>query len=379
MRSLEAARAVCERYHPGLLKELEQIPYSEREKPGSPVIDLFRIHGGVGLVIPEEFGGHGAAPLDALHAQMAIGAQSPSLAAAVSMHHFTAAMLYSLATARGRLTDAQSDLLRRIVPDQQVMASGWAEGRTEQNILTPSVTARPVEGGYLLSGSKKPCSLSASMSLLTASIAIHSLEGEPELALALVPASAPGLTVHPFWGNELLAGAESDEVRLEDVFVPKDMVVRAGEDDPHRLDDLQTAGFVWFEMLITAGYLGAAASLVEQVQERKRGTVQERAALAVELAAALALLEGVARATGPEPGDEASVARVLVARYGVQNTLPRITSQSLELLGGLDFVRSSGHAQAAAAAAALAFHPPGRGAAAEPLLHYFDGGPLVLA
>src|SRR5690348_8136344 len=151
------------------------------------------------------------------------------------MHHFTAAMLYSLAVKSGRLTGAQTELLHRIVPEQQVMASGWAEGRTAQNILKPAVTARPVEGGFLLSGSKKPCSLSRSMSLLTASIAIHGEEGgEPELALALVPADAPGMSVHDFWGNDLLAGAESEEVRLEDVFVPADMVVRAGADDPTR-------------------------------------------------------------------------------------------------------------------------------------------------
>ncbi|MEV6184053.1 acyl-CoA dehydrogenase, partial [Streptomyces sp. NPDC052015] len=84
MRSLDAARAVCEQFHPGLLKELEQIPFTDREKPGSPVIDLFRIHGGVGLLIPEEYGGHGAAPLDALRIQLALGAVSPSLVAAVS-------------------------------------------------------------------------------------------------------------------------------------------------------------------------------------------------------------------------------------------------------------------------------------------------------
>ncbi|MEU4033808.1 acyl-CoA dehydrogenase family protein [Streptomyces collinus] len=380
MRSLDAARTVCERFHPGLLKELEQIPYTERERPGSPVIDLFRIHGGVGLLIPEAYGGHGAAPLEALRVQLALGAVSPSLVAAVSMHHFTAAMLYSLAVKSGRLTGAQTELLHRIVPEQQVMASGWAEGRTAQNILKPAVTARPVEGGFLLSGSKKPCSLSRSMSLLTASIAIHGEEGgEPELALALVPAGAPGMSVHDFWGNDLLAGAESEEVRLEDVFVPADMVVRAGADDPTRLDDLQSAGFVWFEMLISAGYAGGAAALVEQVVERKRGSVEERAALAVDMEAALALLEGVARGTGAEPGDEESVARVLVARYAVQNALPDIVGRALELLGGLEFINNPASAQVAAATRALAFHPPSRIAASEPLLAYFGGGPLVLA
>ncbi|MFD8236419.1 acyl-CoA dehydrogenase family protein [Streptomyces sp. NPDC059696] len=379
MRSLDLARSVCERFHPGLLKELDQIPYAERERPGSPVIDLFRIHGGVGLLIPEEYGGHGADALEALRVQLALGAVSPSLVAAVSMHHFTVAMLYSLAVKAGRLTDEQTALLRRVVPDQQVMASGWAEGRTAQNILKPAVTARPVRDGFLLTGAKKPCSLSRSMSLLTASVAIHGDDGEPELALALVPADAPGLTVHPFWGNDLLAGAESDEVRLEDVFVPAGMVVRAGADDPHRLDDLQSAGFVWFELLISAGYAGGALALVEQVLERERGSVAERASLAVDMETAVALLEGVARATGPEPGDEESVARVLVARYAVQNALPDIASRALELLGGLDFIRGSGPAQAAAALRALAFHPPSRTAAAEPLLRWFDGGQLVLA
>lgn len=379
MRSLDLARSVCERFHPGLLKELDQIPYAERERPGSPVIDLFRLHGGVGLLIPEKYGGHGADALDAMRVQLALGAMSPSLVAAVSMHHFTAAMLYALAVNAGRLTDEQTALLRRIVPDQQVMASGWAEGRTAQNILKPAVTARPVRDGFLLTGAKKPCSLSRSMSLLTASVAIHADDGEPELALALVPADAPGLTVHPYWGNDLLAGAESEEVRLKDVFVPAGMVVRAGADDPHRLDDLQSAGFVWFELLISAGYAGGALKLVEQVLERERGSVAERASLAVDMETAVALLEGVARATGPEPGDEASVARVLVARYAVQNALPDIASRALELLGGLDFIRGSGPAQAAAALRALAFHPPSRAAAAEPLLRWFGGGELVLA
>ncbi|MFJ9343569.1 acyl-CoA dehydrogenase family protein [Streptomyces sp. NPDC101733] len=380
MRSLDAARAVCERFHPGLLKELDTIPYADREAQGSPVIDLFRIHGGVGLLVPEAFGGHGADALEAVRVQLALGAVSPSLVAAVSMHHFTAAMLYALDSKDDRLTPEQVALLHRIVPEQQVMASGWAEGKTAQNILMPSVTARPVTGGYLLTGTKKPCSLASSMSLLTASVAIHGDDdAEPELALALVPADTPGISVHPFWASDLLAGAESDEVRLQDVFVPKEMVVRAGADDPHRLDDLQTTGFIWFELLISTGYAGGAAALVELVLERERGSVQERADLLLDMEAALALLEGAARAIASEPSDEASVNRVLIARYGVQKALPDISARALELLGGMDFIRGSDHARAGAAVRALAFHPPGRGAAAEPLLRYAAGDPLVLS
>ncbi|MFF4569310.1 acyl-CoA dehydrogenase [Streptomyces sp. NPDC001410] len=379
MRSLDTARSVCERFHPWLLKELEQSPYPERERPGSPAIDLFRMHGGVGLLIPGKYGGLDADPLDALRVQLALGSVSPSLVAAVSMHHFTVAMLYSLAAETGRLTDEQTALLHRIVPDQLVLASGWAEGRTGQNVLKSTVVAHPVEGGFLLSGAKKPCSMSRSMSLLTASVAIHGHKGaEPEPALALVAADAPGLSVHPFWANDQLAGAESDEVRLTDVFVPHGLMVRAGTDDPTLLDDLRSAAFVWFELLVSAGYAGGAMWLVEQVLDHQRGTAAERAALAIDIEAAVALLEGVARVTGVVPGDEDSVARVLVARYAVQNALPDIASRALELLGGMQFIRGSEATRVAPALRALAFHPPSRSAAAEPLLRYFDGGSLVL-
>lgn len=379
MRSLDQARAVCEHYHPGLLKALEEIPYAEREKPGSTVVELFRRHGGVGLLVPVEYGGHGAGPLEAVRVQTALGSLSPSLAAAACMHHFTAAMLYALVGRQGRLTPPQVDLLHRIVPEQKVMASGWAEGQTQQNILAPSVKARPVEGGYLLSGSKRPCSLSASMDLLTASISVPAADGTPELALAIVPADAPGLSIHPFWASPFLAAAESDEVRLSDVFVPEELVVRTSADDPSRLDDLQTAGFIWFVLLISAGYTGTGAALVEDVLHRERAGVAERSALAVQHEAALALLEGAARAVQDGLGGEAAVAGALVARYTVQQSLATIATQAMELFGGLDFITGSPHAHQAAAVRALAFHPPARPAAAEPLLRYFTGESLELA
>ncbi|MCX4782640.1 acyl-CoA dehydrogenase family protein [Streptomyces sp. NBC_01264] len=379
MRSLSTARELCDHYHPGLLKALGDIPYARREVPGSPVIDLFRAHDGAGLLVPREYGGHGADALDAIRVQRALGSLSPSVAAAAAMHHFTTATLYALAVDPGRLTPAQLEVLSGIAPGRRLMASGWAEGRTQQNILVPAVSATPTEGGYLLNGTKKPCSLSRSMDLLTASIAVPGPDGAPELALAMVNLPARGLSVHPFWGNDVLAGAESDEVRLTDVFVPEELVVRTTAEDPGRLDDLQTVAFVWFELLISAAYVGAASTLAEQVVSRERGTAGERAALVIRVDSAFGLLEGAARAVLAGLGGEEAVAQVLVARYTVQDLLAQAVDQAVELLGGLDFIRSGDHARLATAVRALAFHPPGRGAAAEPLLAWFAGHPLELS
>lgn len=79
MRSLDSARDACETSHPSLLKALTAIPLSERETPGSPVIDVFRAYDGPALLAPAEFGGVGASPLVAARVMRAIAACSPSL------------------------------------------------------------------------------------------------------------------------------------------------------------------------------------------------------------------------------------------------------------------------------------------------------------
>ncbi|MFC0003911.1 acyl-CoA dehydrogenase family protein [Micromonospora siamensis] len=378
MRSLDVARETTEKYHPGLGKAIAEVPFTEREQPGSPLLELFRTHGGPALLVPAAYGGQGAGPLDAVRVMRAIASWSPSLGAAVTMHHFTAATLFALAETADRLTPAQLDLLGRIAPEGLLAASGWAEGRTNQNILTPSVTAKPTEGGYLINGGKKPCSLAHSMDVLTASVSLP-VDGEPTLAMLLMPAKQPGITVHPFWSTPVLAGAESDEVRLTDVFVPEELVVRTTPDDPHRLDDLQIAGFVWFEMLISSVYLGAASALVERVLAAGRGSITDRAALGVDVESAVGLIEGVARALEAGDAGEDTVAAVLVARFAVQDIITRVAASAQELLGGMAFISAPEVAYLASAVRPLAFHPPSRSSTAESLVEYFAGGPLQLS
>ncbi|WP_434739573.1 acyl-CoA dehydrogenase [Micromonospora sp. SH-82] len=380
MRSLDVARATCERLHPGLCAALAAAPLAEHESSQSTSIKTFRAHGGAGLLVPTAHAGAGANALDAVRVTRAVSSYAPSLGAAVTMHHFTVAMLFTLAETAGRLTPEQTALLHRVAPEGLLMASGWAEGKPNANILTPSVTARPAPGGgFLISGSKKPCSLSASMDLLTASVALPDPDGGTTLAVLLIPADAPGISVDPFWATYVLPAAETDEVRLTDVHVPEELIIRTVPDDPQRLDDLQTSGFVWFEMMITSVYLGAASALVEQVVASGRGSVTDRAAVAIGLESAIAGVEGVARAVlDGVDGDEA-VAAVLVARYAAQEAIGRAVDLAVELLGGLSFIRSSDVAYLASAARPLVFHPPSRTSAAQPLLDYFAGQPLVLS
>ena len=379
MRSLATARAACEGFHPGLLAELESFPLAEREAADSPVVEIYRKHSGPGLLVPADYGGAAADPLQAARVQRGLASASPSLGVATVMHHFTVAMLFSLARSAERLSTAQLNLLSSVVSDGLLLASGWAEGRTDQNILSPMVVAEPIPGGYRINGSKKPCSLSTSMDVLTASVAISDPDGGASLALLLIPAGLPGITVTPFWSTPVLAASQSHEVRLSDVEIPEELVIRSTTADQHRLDDLQTAGFTWFELLTSASYVGIASALVAQVLASGRGSAADRAALAIRLDAAVHLVDGAARAIRDGVAGDEAVAMVLTARYASQDLLTGAVATVVEMLGGMAFIQSPDVAYLASAVHALAFHPPSRASVAAQLADYFAGGPLQLS
>jgi alkylation response protein AidB-like acyl-CoA dehydrogenase len=378
MRSLEIARQTCESFLPGLLGELAAVPLEKLETIGNPGIELFRSHGGPALVIPKVYSGSGASPVQAVQVLRAIGAQAPSLAVAVTMHYFSVATLFALADSMQE-SGMEWALLEAITTQNLLVASGFAEGRPGQGILSPTMSATATEGGYLVSGSKQPCSLSRSMNLLTASVALPTDTGETQMAVLLVPRETPGLTVHPFWSTWALAGAESDEVRLTDVFIDQQLMMPAKLGADRELDELQTIGFIWFELLISSSYLGMASALVERVLARGRGSITERAALISRLETAALLLEGIGRMIMDDEMSNDALAKTLIARYAAQDAIGDATRAAVEMLGGMAFVRSSDVAYLAAVTNGLSFHPPSRSSVAEPLVDYFGGRALRLA
>ncbi|GGY01317.1 acyl-CoA dehydrogenase family protein [Streptomyces djakartensis] len=377
MRPLEAARATCESFLPGLLDRLAGVPLAELEAPQSPAISHFRQCGGPALVIPKEYGGVGADPLQAMAVTRALASYAPSLAVATTMHHFSVATLFSLA-ASVQSSGMEWALLEGVAEQGLLVASGFAEGRPGQGILSPTMTARRTEGGYLINGSKKPCSLSRSMDLLTASVALPAADGTTQMAVLLIPRETEGVSVHPFWGSQALAGAESDEIRLTDVFVDEQLMMpnTAG---PGELDELQTVGLIWFELLISSCYLGMVSGLVERAVDQRKGSDSDRARALIRLEAAAQLLEGVARRVRDgEIGNE-GLAQALVARYAAQDALGDARNQAVELLGGTAFMTASDVAVLAAASHGIGFHPPSRSSFTGPYLAHAAGEPLRLA
>jgi alkylation response protein AidB-like acyl-CoA dehydrogenase len=373
MGFLRQERAALERLLPGLDDALAAIPLLEMERRGNPAIAVFRRLNGPGLLIPEALGGRGAVPLDAARAQRAIGARAPSLAIATTMHHFTTATMMEISPPGN--PGPEGELLASIAGNRLYVASGFAEGRTGVSIQSSALRMERGPGGIILNGSKRPCSLSQSMDFFTAST--PALEGmDAALAVVVVPADTPGLERRPFWQSPILAGAESDEVVLRDVVAAEEDFFPLG--GPGRSNPMQDRGFLWFQLLITASYIGIASGLAERVLTSRGGTAAGRVAMATELEGPMAALEGIARAMGAGERGNDELARMILVRYAAQAALDRATTLAFELLGGMAFIESPEIAYLLAAARPLVFHPPPRLTSSERLDAYLGGSRLVL-
>lgn len=372
---VDAERAIVDQLMPGFDDKLTSLDRGALEAPGGPGLDIFKAADGPGLLVPTVSSGLGASAVQAVAVQVAVGSRSGSLAVATTMHHFSMASLIALGQASE--TGLEAILVEAVASQRHLLASGFAEGRPGSGILSPTMSARTVAGGLRVSGAKKPCSLAHSMTMLTASVEIRDTDAASgQLAVVLVPAETEGLRTEPFWVSPVLAGAESDAVILDDVFVPDALVVRTDMVPGGALDATHRLGFIWFELLMTASYLGIAEGLVEEAFAVPRAADAPLVAAWAQLRSSAAALRAVAAEVDEGRSDDALLGEVLLLRYALQDVLPGVSASCAEALGGMSFIGSPDLSHRLASLSCLAFHPPSRNRAVGPLRALHGGRPL---
>jgi alkylation response protein AidB-like acyl-CoA dehydrogenase len=372
-RFLESERGELERLLPGLDEKLAGFELEELERPGNPGISLLKEARAGNLLVPREYGGLGASPVEGLRVLRAIASRSPSLGIVCTMHNFSMCAFVEYAAN----SESYRMLLRHIAAHGKLLASGFAEGRSGARPLEMTMKARPgPAGSWILSGRKKPCTLSKSMDFLTAGVSVTDGSASRR-GVALVPADSPGIERRPFWNNPVLAGAESDELILNDVIVPHHFVALSRSDDA--LDPLEELGYLWLQLALSASYVGIGSALVERVLQAKRGEPSDRLGVVVEIESAMSAVEAVAR--GLSAGEDRAhlLYRALSSRLAVQASLERSAMRCAELLGGMAFIGKGDVSYLLSATRALAFHPPGRWLAAKAFDSYLGGGLLDLS
>lgn len=371
-RFMEHERALFEQFCPGLDAQLCDTPFAELESRQNPAIAMFKAVRGPSMLIPAEYGGMGASAMEGMRVLRAIGSRAPSLSIACTMHNFSVSTLVEWAIFG---EDYGADLLTGLAENSMYVASGFAEGRSSARPLDMTMKARRAAGGgWIVSGKKQPCSLTYSMDFLSCGLVAEDSRGQMRRAVGLIPADCQGIERTPFWKSDMLCGAESEAVILNDVHVPDDFVFTIEDDST--LDPVEIAGYVWFQMALTSTYLGMVSSLVERVLRSDKGPVEERGMLVAQVEAQMAAVDGIAFGLSQDMDREKLLSRALATRFSAQMVIEQVAMRAAELLGGMAYISQPEVAYFLAASRAMAFHPPGRLHSTRALNSYMTGGPL---
>jgi len=373
MKHLATECELLERHLPKFISAVSALSFEQREKKGSPLLAMFKAHGGIDLAIPSQHGGKGLSAAEMVRVQRAIGYLSPSLALATNMHQFSVATLVEMAKSS---EGVEWMMLQAVAEAKLYIASAFAEGRPGTSILQPFLEATPAGADFIINGTKKPCSLSASMDLITVSLEIPSDDG-PRLAVAMLPADTPGIEIRPFWNSPILGASESDEVVFNNVLVNEKLISYSGNSS--ELDQVQLSGFIWFELLLTASYLGAGSRMLAALISAERTSDVDLVYVSSKLECGGHMLQALAQQFDTNDTDQNDLlGHILLARYQIQEILELASCRSVEALGGMRFISDPEITYLLAATKALAFHPPSRTAMTPNLGNWIRGSELCI-
>lgn len=234
-------------------------------------IDLVRERGLLSMLVPAELGGGGATFGEACAVLTELAHGCPATSLTLSMHlHLVAAQVWR------HHRDLPAPVLPRVAAEGLVLVSTGAA-----DWIDSTGVARPVEGGYRVSGRKTPASGALAGAVVVTSARWEDAPDGSQVVHMSIPFSADGVSVEETWDAMGMRGTGSHTVVLDDVFVPDaavPLVRPAGEWHP-----------VW------ATVLGCALPLIMSTYV---GVAEAASARALELAARRAERPETAPAVG---------------------------------------------------------------------------------
>lgn len=304
------------------------------------------------LTVPKELGGLGSGFLGYIVAAEELAQGCPSTAMTFNMHCLIAGMFTTMEdvppAARARLAHAMVQEKKLVcAPISEPGATSLLAVRT----LVPTVQATCVAGGYTLRGRKIFTSMLEASDY--AALVAHPAEDPNPLAcmFLLVPRPAPGQRVEHVWDTLDMRGTRSNDLILEDCFVPEENFIYAHDSFP----TFFASRFQWAAAYM-AVYIGIAAAAYRHacqvLRERiPRGFSQPMsyhpdirrhvAEMSVDLEAARLLMYHAAWLADQEGMTPAATAAVARAKYFAGHTATRVTRSALDACGAHALFKTS--------------------------------------
>ena len=288
--------------------------------------------------VPAELGGGGASHPELCAMLGSLAHYCGATALALSMHtHLVAVPVWRWRHERAPV----EPFLRRVAAEQPVLVSTGGS-----DFLAGSGTALKVEGGYRVTGRKIFGSGSPAGSLLmTMAVFDDPKQGSTVLHFP-VPLDAPGVKILDNWRTLGMRGTGSNDIVLEDVFVPDAAVGvrRAAGVWSLPFHTIYTIAFP----LVYSVYVGVAErardlALREAARKAKDPNVQMLVGeMDNELATARMALRQMIDAAATDSMSVETTNAVLVGRALAGRAAIRTVEKAMEVVGGASFFRGLG-------------------------------------
>ena len=325
--------------------------------------------------IPEGHGGLGVTSLhDLLVASSRLARGDAGLALGVNMHTILISSLVrrwqaAVAEGNGPRIEALGQTLTEIADGALVL--GTAISEPGQDLTRPATTATGTNDGWIVSGRKVFCTMSAAADVLFTAVTYLGRDGRETYGYAMIPTATAGVVVHDDWDALGMRASGSNSVSFHDVRLPKS-ALRGG------FPVGSSNGYV--ERNLDAGLFHAAVAvgIAETAHETATAAIAAKglapdgrtrtlaAESTVDLAACRAMLAhagtllddhfmSAAGDDSTEPFAEAQAAKTFVGEAAV-----RVADRALALSGGVGYLNGSPLARAYRDVRAIAFmHPLG--------------------
>ncbi|MEK8034783.1 acyl-CoA dehydrogenase family protein [Ideonella sp. DXS29W] len=317
-----------------------------------------RDSGLLGLCVPAERGGLGADFATFMLVTAELGRHCGATALSFNMHVSAALWAGPVADALS-LTPAEradheahrAQLYERIVQRGKVYSQPFSEGGAASAGKAPWGTiARPVEGGYLVTGRKLFATLAgvADYYGVLCTLDIPGASQADALYLA-VPADSPGVCVTGDWDPLGMRATVSRNLELKEVFVrhnarllPEGRYHEATQRCPYMFATLAAPymGIAQAAYDFTVAYLRAEIPGMPPVPRRMYPTKQQAVAqMRIMLEQARALFLQTARDARPDPDADTRL-RLLAGHYTVMETANAICALAIRTCGGASMLKS---------------------------------------
>ncbi|MGZ4738073.1 MAG: acyl-CoA dehydrogenase family protein [Ilumatobacteraceae bacterium] len=237
----------------------------------------FRRRGLLAMCVPVRYGGLGASYADYVRVSEEIGRYCGATALTFNMHNAT--MLWcgevadALTMSDGERTTHESiraEMFRGVVEDGRIHSQPFSEGLAPGATAGVATRARPVDGGWRVTGRKIFASLSGAANFYNV---ICQVPGEDTIRFLGVPAHAEGVSCVDDWDPLGMRGTVSRTLLMDDAFVPAD-----NEWLPAGMYNQAAERYPWLFLSLCPSYLGLTGGVLDVTRAYLRGELPGQSA-----------------------------------------------------------------------------------------------------